>query len=560
MGPAVAADGGVAPTGGRRVSRRAALIGAGAVAATGAALAATARVTRAPAPTTVAPAVQPAAAATPAATAFGTAAGPPTPLSLSDAPTATPASTVKMPAAVATPAEPAPPAEARRQNAVQAALDAGYVAVTSPRLPLAGVGPEDVRRIVEGDIADWREVGSPVSIPVERLGIAGEGPGGVSGIETVADYDNLARQLRLRAGAVALVPLEEVDFRVQTLTVGGSDPLLGGETVAPAVRLGVVGDIVPGRNVHVHMERYGDYTRPFHRVAPLLRSFDLTVANLEGNLSDTLPQPENPNTFSFVSRTAMLDGFKLAGIDGVTLANNHSVWNAPEENWGLQGFLDTVAALDAAGVPYFGAGLDLAAARAPWTTTVGDTAIAWLGIDGVTANYEVEPGAENGVVDFDAGATAERPGTNPYLSTQFLADIAAAAATTEVVIPYFHMGAEYVAVPPAWAVAGARAAIDAGATMVVTNHPHVVQGMEIHNGRPIVYSPGNFIIDQMWGVEVRSGYALEVVLRGGRVVGLRVHGTEIEEFHQPRLMSAGEQANLLDRFWSSVDRLAAREN
>jgi hypothetical protein len=62
----------------------------------------------------------------------------------------------------------------------------------------------------------------------------------------------------------------------------------------------------------------------------------------------------------------------------------------------------------------------------------------------------------------------------------------------------------------------------------------------------------------MWGVEVRSGYALEVLLRGDRVVGLRIHGTEIEEFHQPRLMSAGEQANLLDRFWTSADRLTER--
>ncbi|MBA3416362.1 MAG: CapA family protein [Chloroflexia bacterium] len=394
-----------------------------------------------------------------------------------------------------------------------------------------------------------------MALPVERLTLAGDRIAGGGG-EQVADYEALARELRARPGAVALVPLEAIDFRVQTPTIGGVDPLVSGEGIEPAARIGVVGDIVPGRNVHLHMERYGDFTRPFRRVASLLRGFDLTVANLEGNLSATLPQPVNDHSFTFVSSPAMLDGFALAGIDAVTLANNHTVWN--DEGWGLQGLLDTMAALEAAGLPYFGAGYDLAGARAPWTTTVNGTSVAWLGIDGVTANYEVAPGTVNGVVDFDAGATAERPGTNPYLSSQFLADIAAAAASATVVIPYFHMGAEYVQIPPAWAVAGARAAIDAGATMVVTNHPHVIQGMEIYSGRPIVYSPGNFIIDQMWGVEVRSGYALEVLLRGSTVVGLRVHGTEIEEFHQPRPMSAGEQANLLDRFWASVDRLAER--
>ena len=114
-------------------------------------------------------------------------------------------------------------------------------------------------------------------------------------------------------GAVALVPAEMVDFRVQALAVGEDDPLdkpVGGES---PVRIGVVGDIVPGRNVHLHMLEYGDFTRPFQRVAPLLRSFDVTVANLEGNLSETLPQPADPHSVSFVSSPAMLEGFTLAG-------------------------------------------------------------------------------------------------------------------------------------------------------------------------------------------------------------------------------------------------------
>ena len=164
-----------------------------------------------------------------------------------------------------------------------------------------------------------------------------------------------------------------------------------------------------------------------------------------------------------------------------------------------------------------------------------------------------------GVLDVDVGATAEQAGTNPYLASQVAADIAAAAAVADVVIPYFHLGAEYVAIPPPWAVQAAHLAIDAGAAMVVTNHPHLIQGMEIYAGKPIVYSPGNFILDQMWAAEVRSGYALEIVLRGANIAALRFHGVEIEDFHQPRRMTAGEQAALMDRFWAATDRLAARE-
>ncbi len=475
------------------------------------------------------------------------------------------------------PASPAPPAETSSRVAaaasprpsssrgfastpIKAQVPEGMALVTSPRLPLFGVGPDDPARLLRGEVADWRAVGSAVAMPVAPLVLAGEVLPGAAPVATFPDYEALVAGLDERRGGVALVPIEAVDFRVNVLAVGGHDPLrhgdVGGE---PAIRIGVVGDIVPGRNVHLHMVEYGDFTRPFHKVAPHLAGYDLTFANLEGNLSDSLPQTveADPNTFTFVSSPAMTEGFKLAGIDAFTLANNHSVWNEDEWGWGVQGLLDTIEALEAADLPYFGAGRNLDEARRPWTTTIKGRTIALLGIDGVTANYEVEPGRETGVVQFDAGAGAETPGTSPYDSALFLADIAAAAEQADIVIPYFHMGAEYVAVPPRWAVNGARAAIDAGATLVITLHPHVIQGMEIYNDRPIVYSPGNFVFDQMFGVEVRSGFILDLTLRGDRVVGLRCHGVEIEEFHQPRPMTAGEQAALMDRFWASTDRLAS---
>jgi poly-gamma-glutamate capsule biosynthesis protein CapA/YwtB (metallophosphatase superfamily) len=459
------------------------------------------------------------------------------------------------------------PAPARRASAAATGngggaaspggIPAGMALVTSLRLPLFGIGGDDWRRLLRGEVDDWQRVGSAVSSPVKPLALKGAELDGARPVATFPDYEALVAGLDQQRGGVALVPLDSVDFRVNVLSVDGTDPLRDrSEGAEPTLRIGVVGDIVPGRNVHAHMAQYGDFTRPFLKVAPHLSTYDLTFANLEGNLSDTLPQPADPHSFSFVSSPAMLDGFKLAGIDAVTLANNHSTWN--EEGWGVQGLLDTLDALDAAGVPHFGAGRTLDDARAPWSTIIKGKSVALLGIDGVTANYEVPPGSVAGVVDFDAGAKAETPGTNPFVTRQFLDDITAAVAEADIVIPYFHMGEEYVAVPPEWAVAGARAAIDAGATMVVTLHPHVIQGMEVYNGKPIVYSPGNFIFDQMFSVEVRSGYILGLTLRGNRVVGLRCHGVEIEDFHQPRLMTAGEQADLMDRFWASTDRLIAR--
>ncbi len=522
-----------------RISRRAALIGAGTAGLTAVAAGAAVRFSgggTTPPPPAVNPAGQVAKVGASPAPALASAAAP----RIASSPVADAA-------AVATPA------------ASSTSLPPGMVVATSPRLPLFGIGPDQVQPLLAGRFEDWQELGSAVSLPVEPVALDGETPANLAApMATLADYDALAGDLAARPGGVTEIPIDLADFRVNVLSIGNDDPLRdrpdGDE---PTIKIAVVGDIVPGRNVHQKMVAYGDFSRPFREVAPTLAAFDLTIANLEGNLSSTLPQPADPNTFSFVSDPAMLDGFKLAGIDAVSLANNHSTYN--EEEWGTQGLLDTIDALESAGMPFFGAGRNLDQARAPWITEVKGKRIAVLGVDAVTANHEVQPGREFGVVGVDVAAGPESEGTNPWDTAQFLADITAATQQADIVIPYFHGGVEYVAIPPQWLVDGAHAAIDAGATLVVTNHPHVIQGMEIYAGKPIVYSPGNFIFDQMFSVEVRSGLILDLTLRGDRVVGLRCHGVEIQDFHQPRLMIAGEQAGLMDRFWRSTDRTASGE-
>jgi poly-gamma-glutamate synthesis protein (capsule biosynthesis protein) len=462
------------------------------------------------------------------------------------------------------PSTPSALSSARRPPAVQvvAALPAGMALISSPRLPLFGVGGADVAKLLGAQVPTWLEVGSPVDLPVEPIALAGQVPVGMTPKATFANYDKLAAELNRRPGAVAFVPTDQVDFRVNVLAVDGYDPVRqptgDGEPIA---RIGVVGDIVPGRNVHFKMVQYGDHTHPFLKVAAELKSYDFAFANLEGNLSNNITPPTDAHTFSFVSTPDMLDGFKLAGFHAVTLANNHSTWNSA--GWGTSALIDTLDSLDAAGVARFGAGHNLDEARAAWTTDLKGKRIAIIGIDGVTANEQArDQGAtvQNTALGEGeyAGAGDNQPGTNPFTQNQFVADIQALAGQYDVVIPYFHFGVEYVAVAPDWAVAGARAAVDAGATMVLTNHPHVIQGMEIHAGKPIVYSMGNFIFDQMFSVEVREGFILEIVLRGNKVVGLRPRGVEIEDFNQPRLMSAGEHASLMDRFWTSTDRLASR--
>ena len=473
-------------------------------------------------------------------------------------PTEAPTTAVVPPTAtvVATepPGSPAVAAQPAQPNPAVPNPDA--VLVVSPRLPLDGIGSAQEAALLGGETTDWAAVGAPASLPIEALGEVGAD----GYADAVEQLDAGLADLSAPVGRVASVPLTAVDYRVNVLSVDGRDALRNrteGEN-GPIIRVGMVGDIVPGRNIHLTMERLNDFQYPFRQVADRLAAFDLTVANLEGNVSDTLENPVygKPNTTDFVTGSAFLDGFTLAGIDAVTLGNNHSCFN--EAGWGTQGLQDTMAALTAAGMPYFGAGYDINEARTAWSTEVNGVSIAFLGHDAVTANLDIEPSRALGVVEQTWGADDSSPGTNPFGLDQFLADVAAAVAGHDIVIPYLHGGAEFKWVVPDWLQAAARGAIDAGATLVVTNHPHIIQGMEVYAGRPIVYSLGNFIFDQMFSVDTRQGMILDLTFDGPELVGLRLGGVEIYDFCQPRPMSAPEQSALIDRFWRSTDRLAGR--
>ena len=299
------------------------------------------------------------------------------------------------------------------------AVPAGMAIISSPRVPLFDLASQDVPGIVSGSISSWITVGSAVDQAIVVVALEGTTIDGLAPTKTYQSYDRLAQFLNSPDGfgGVAIVPADQVDARVNVLAVDGYDPVRMGQFDEPVFRIGYVGDIVPGRNVGIKMEQYNDYTHPFHRVADILSSFDLTVANFEGNVSDNIDAPADPNTFSFISPTKMLDGFTLAGIDVVSLANNHSVWN--DSGWGTAAFTDTLDALAAHNINVIGGGRTLEQARFAYTTTIGGTTIALIGIDAVTANVEardygatVNDSYKGG--DKYAGATDDTPGTNPY--------------------------------------------------------------------------------------------------------------------------------------------------
>ena len=456
------------------------------------------------------------------------------------------------PTATPTPQPTLTPGEARE-------IRIPYSVVTSRKLQVRNVSYDQAVALWRGEIADWSELGDPVSTPVRRYSIDNSvlpiNPYG--GDISVPDYEHLTEALWHDRGGIALVPTHKVDFRVRTLFIDGVDHLrdpeapnpftlqLWGvpEEIAPETlvergqpaMLTFVGDIIFGRYVHKRLEAAGDFAASFRAVAVELQIADLTIGDLECSLSDSFPQPENedPQTFMFKTWTDTVAGLQLADIDILSRANNHSF------NFGPLGMQDTTDTLDAAGILHFGMGHNLAEARKPAIAQVGDLSFAFLGYNGVSDEWD--------------GAGPDWAGTAPLVDSYVIEDIQNAVAAGHIVIPYFHWGVEYVALPTDEQRYFAQLAIDVGAAIVIGSHPHWVQAVETYKGKPIIYSLGNFVFDQAWSRETQEGVYANIWFEGSTVKFIDLIAVLIEDEHKPRRMSEAEAYPVLQRIWDASE-------
>lgn len=367
------------------------------------------------------------------------------------------------------------------------------------------------------------------------------------------DAAALAR-VRGRSTDIALVPPGLVDPSVKTLSIDGLFfwdrgldlslwPLrVLGHPEARAERDGLwemaaAGEMIFGRGVQWRIEgRFGGDAKPaFEKVRDVLRRADLAVATLEAPLSGHRNR-YCASCLLFVGNEAYISGISDAGIDLVTLAANHIGDGGP------QGVLDTVRVLDAAGVAHVGAGANETAAHRPAVLEVRGTRVAFLGYT------DVPP------VEYTA--TATRPG-HAWLShddptyASLRAEIAAAKRGADLLVVMPHWGIEYEEKPRPVEVAAAHAMVEAGADVIIGDHPHWVQSVELYRGAYIAYSVGNFVFDQMWSVPTRQGSLHRLFFSGDRLVSLRILPTLIEDYFQPRLVEPGEphHRQTLERIW-----------
>lgn len=287
------------------------------------------------------------------------------------------------------------------------------------------------------------------------------------------------------------------------------------------------GDIMLSRGVNRAINRNNNINFPFLKLSDYINSADFGIANLETPIT---PGREIVNMeMVFRSEPGVEKAIKDSGFNIVSLANNHS------GNFGALGLRDTFKYLNDAGIEYVGAGIDETEAYEPLYFEKNRIKFGLLAYSDPTFTpYEYE-------------ATLLRPGVAFMRTSKMIEAVRAAKEQADFVILSIHAGDEYKASPNKRQVDFARAAIDAGADLIIGHHPHVVQTMEKYNSKYIFYSLGNFVFDQMWNEAVREGLVVKATFNKDGVNSLELVPTWMEVLGQPRLADADKYHLVLDR-------------
>lgn len=245
----------------------------------------------------------------------------------------------------------------------------------------------------------------------------------------------------------------------------------------------IVGDCMLGRGVTPYVSTYG-VTTLLEGIAPIMRG-RIGVTNLETPLCDTASTEVCVAAPRFRAPTAFASQLRDAGIAVVNLANNHMF------DCGVEGFAETTAALDAAGIQWFGAGRGAAEAYRPAIVTHGGKRIGFLG-----GSYRPTVGVHT-------------PGVADCYAPRFLDAIRVVRASVDVLLVFVHAGIELLAYPLPREQQTYHSYVAAGADLVIGSHPHCVQVWETFRGTKIFYSIGDLLFDHfddaVWDAFHREG-------------------------------------------------------
>lgn len=277
------------------------------------------------------------------------------------------------------------------------------------------------------------------------------------------------------------------------------------------ITLVATGDVIPARSVNYKTIQAKDFTWAWKNIAPILRSGDLTLINLESPLVSNCPVTVNGMVFCADQRH--IEGLLFSGVDVVNFANNHM------GNYGEKGIEQTKQVMEKNQILV--SGLGIAA-----TKEVKGVTFAFLGFDDI--GPRVLP-----IADMDR--------------EEIKKEISEAKKLADIVVVSMSWGVEYTDKPSDRQKELAHLAVDSGADLVIGNHPHWIEPLEFYNGKVIMYAHGNTIFDQMWSEETKKGVIGKYTFYDKKLVDIEFIPTYIKDYGQPTLLEGEMRQSVLEK-------------
>jgi len=272
------------------------------------------------------------------------------------------------------------------------------------------------------------------------------------------------------------------------------------------ITLITTGDIIPARTVNFKMAQYNNFPYPFEKTAEFLKTSNLTLINLEAPLIKNCPLTNTGMIFCGDKR--FVEGLIYADIDIVNLANNHAL------NYGIEGVNQTINLLNKNKILFTGFPINELTVK-----KIKDNKLGFLGWNLL----------------------------NDFSEIEVLDTIKKAKEKVDLLIVSLHWGAEYEYYPSPWQKDLAHKIINQGADLIVGNHAHRIQPIEIYKNKLIIYAHGNFIFDQEWSQETKTGFITKIVFYQSKIVGLEVLPVFISDFSQPAFLEGEKKEQVINK-------------
>mgnify|MGYP000330100766 CR=1 FL=1 len=320
------------------------------------------------------------------------------------------------------------------------------------------------------------------------------------------------------------------------------------QAARPPVRVVFGGDVMLGRTVAAWIRRFGPHY-PLKGVARQLRDADLAVVNLECAITESLQRWKGePKAFYFGAPLAAVNALSDAGIDLVSLANNHIL------DYEFEGLADTLWQLHAQGIAKAGAGADIGEALGPAFIERKGSRFAMVAMCDHQADFAATPGRP-GMAYIDFADESEALD----LIEKSLVPVRNAGADWPILS--LHWGPNMVPEPSPLYRRIAHAAIEMGWKILFGHSAHIFQGIEFYRGCPILYAAGDLVDDYAVDPVLRNDHQLlyEMEIDHGAVQRIWLHPVFIDDC-QARPATGAQYDFIARRITALSDAMGTKVN